>query len=364
MDFLFLIWAAPLVYLIFHYLFFHSRLIFFKEENGNFKGPVSIVICAKNEENNLRENLPEILNQNYPKFEVLVVDDQSEDGSLAVLESLQKQFSHLKIIGNNNKETYIGKKMALSLGIKSSSFEHLLLTDADCKPAGKNWLKSMVNQFPQKQIVLGIGATFKENSFINKVVRWETLQTAIEYNSFALASMPYMGVGRNLAYEKSLFHNVGGFESHIGLPSGDDDLFVSESGEYSEVGLQLNPEAFTYSKSPKNLAVWWRQKRRHMSTSSFYRFWPKILLTLYGLSQLSFYLLLPIAVLLFYDWKLFWISLALKVIIQFIILIPSARRFKSMDCLILFPLWEFCSTLFVTLVHLQNLFFGKPKAWK
>lgn len=331
---------------------------------GNFKEAVSIVICAKNEELNLRKCLPEILNQDYPNFEVLVVDDQSEDGTLAVLESFQKQFSHLKIIKNKNPESYIGKKMALSLGIKNSSFDHLLLTDADCLPASKNWLSSMVSQFPEKQIVLGIGATFKESSFINKVVRWETLQTAIEYNSFALAKMPYMGVGRNLAYEKSLFHNVGGFESHIGLPSGDDDLFVSESGEYSQVGLQLNSEAFTYSKSPKNLNIWWRQKRRHMSTSSFYRFWPKVLLTLYGLSQLSFYLLLPIALLLFYHWQLFWISLGLKVIIQFFILLPSARRFNSLDCLLLFPLWEFCSTLFVTLVHLQNLFFGKPKAWK
>lgn len=364
MGFLFLIWAAPVLYLIFHYSFFHSRLIFFKEEKGGFREPVSVVICAKNEENNLKRYLPQILEQDYPVFEVLVIDDSSTDATLTILNKLKEAHPHLMVIENTNADEYIGKKKALSLGIKNSSYEHLLLTDADCRPASENWLKSMVDQFLEKQIILGIGATTKQNTFINKVVRWETLQTAIEYNSFALAKMPYMGVGRNLAYEKSLFNNVGGFESHIGLPSGDDDLFVTESGEYSEVGMRLNPDAFTYSSSPKNLNVWWRQKRRHMSTSSFYRFWPKVLLTLYGLSQLSFYLLLPFAVFLFYDWKLFWISLGIKLIVQLCILFPLAKRLKSLDCLLLFPFWEFCSTLFVTLVHLQNSFFGKPKAWK
>lgn len=364
MGFLFAIWAAPVLYLIFHYLFFHSRLIFFKEQKGNFRDPVSVIICAKNEQNNLKEFLPKILEQDYPVFEVLVVDDQSTDETLAVLHSFQKVHSNLKIVQNKNTESYIGKKKALSLGIKESKHAYLLLTDADCCPATKNWLSSMVNQFPEKQIILGVGATKKEKSFINKVVRWETLQTAIEYNSFALAEMPYMGVGRNLAYEKSLFTNGGGFESHIGLPSGDDDLFVTESGEYSEVGMRLNPEAFTYSSSPKNLNIWWRQKRRHMSTSSFYRFWPKVLLTMYGLSQLSFYLLLPFAIFLFYDWKLFWISLGLKLFVQVLILVPLAKKLKSLDCILLFPFLELCSILFVTLVHLQNLFFGKPKAWK
>lgn len=364
MIFLFWIWAAPILYLVFHYLFFHSRLIFFKNTEGLFSESVSVVICAKNEEKNLKEYLPSILKQDYPNYEVLVVDDNSTDASLEILREFKSQYPHLTILENQGSERYIGKKKALSLGIKNAKYDYLLLTDADCRPASENWIKKMVSHFSKKQIILGIGATQKQASFINKVVRWETLQAAIEYNSFALAKMPYMGVGRNLAYEKSLFTNIGGFESHIGLASGDDDLFVSESGEYSELGLQLDPEAFTYSKSPESLKIWWRQKRRHMSTSSYYRFWPKVLLTLYGLSQLSFYLFLPIGIILFYQWKMFWILLLIKFFLQVVILLPLAKRLQSMDCIYLYPIWEFCSTIFVTLVHLQNSFFGKPKAWK
>lgn len=364
MEILFLIWAAPLLYLIFHYLFFHLRLVFYKESEGTFIEPVSVIVCAKNEDDNLRKFLPSILDQDYPSFEVLVVNDQSTDSTKEVLDILKRTYPHLRVIDNENPETYVGKKRALSLGINNASHEHLLLTDADCKPASRNWLKSMVNQFDKKQIILGYGATKKENTFVSNIVRWETLQTAIEYSSFALAKMPYMGIGRNLAYEKSLFTKIGGFESHIGLPSGDDDLFVSQSGKNSSLGLRLSADAFTYSAAPANFKVLMRQKRRHLSTATLYRFWPMLFLTLNGFAQLGFYLLLVPAIFLFYDWDWFWILLGAKLMVQFLILLPLTKKLKAMDRLLLFPFWEFCSIILVTFVQLQNLFFGKPKVWK
>lgn len=364
MDFLVLLWLAPAVYLILHYLYFHSRLALFKDEDKEFDGGVSVIICARNEERNLAHNLPFILQQDYPQFEVVVVNDRSTDGTEKLLRKLAEQHPQLKLVTNHGEQDYIGKKKALTLGINSAEHEHLLLTDADCIPVGPNWIRSMVGQFPEKGIILGFGGIKKESSFINKIVRWETLQTLMEFGSFALAKMPYMGVGRNLAYKRRLFKNSSGFESHIGLPSGDDDLFVSENGEYNNVVLRLNQDSFTFSKGPESLARWWRQKRRHVSTSSFYRFWPKVLLTMNGLAQLFFYVGLPAFIYFIDEMPWLYYVLMVKLLLQFITLAPNAYRMKCPEVLVLFPLWDFISVFLLTLVQLQNLLLGKPKAWK
>ena len=364
MEFLLLIWILPSLYLIGHYLYFHARLFSFKEPDGSCQDPVTVVICARNEERNLSANLPNILNQDYDRYEVVVVNDRSDDGTLATLKKLQEQYDHLKVVENVEVGNYVGKKKALRIGIHNATYDKLLLTDADCRPASAQWLRLMVSQLDNKEIVLGFGKLEKSSGWVNKLIRWETLQTVIQYSSFALAGMPYMGVGRNLAYKKELFKTSSEFEEHLDIPSGDDDLFVSEKGEYQNVALQLKPDAYTYSEGVSNIKKWWRQKRRHMSTSSLYRFWPKTLLTTYGLCQLMFYVFLIPMILLFWDNIWLWITLGVKTVLQMIIVLYASRRFRSLDVIWAFPLWEFLNTLFITLILLQNKFFGKPKAWK
>lgn len=364
MEILLVFWLLAAVYLVLHYLFFHLRLLGFKESKGKFEGKVSVIICARNEAENLKTKLPFILNQDYPDFEVVIVNDRSEDDTAIILENLSKEHAHLKVISLTDDSRYVGKKKALSAGINNATNEYLLLTDADCEPSSSDWISRMSSSFLNKEIVLGFGGYEKEKGITNKLVRWETLQTAIQYFSFALTRMPYMGVGRNLAYKKELFKNSSGFESHIGLPSGDDDLFVSENGEYNNIGLVWDTDSFTYSKGPENFKKWWRQKRRHMSTSSYYRFWPKTFLTNYGTAQLAFYVLLPLVAILFGSHPWFLAALIVKFALQLIILIPMAIKFKSTDVLWLYPLWEMWTTLSITFILLQNKFFGKPKAWK
>lgn len=185
-----------------------SRFSFAKPiVNGEYTLPVSVLICAKNEAENLEKNLPYILEQEYQNFQIVLINDASIDNTLKVMESFAHRDSRIKIVDVRNNEAFWGKKYALTLGIKSAKNDLLIFTDADCRPAGKHWLKQMVGSFSNTQtIVLGFGGyqTIK-HSLLNQLIRFETVLTAIQYFSYAISGMPYMGVGRNMAYHRDEF---------------------------------------------------------------------------------------------------------------------------------------------------------------
>ena len=221
---------AIMIQLIYYWVVF-SRFAFYKKANRTiYSEAISIVICAKNEYHNLKKHLPKILGQDYPDFEVVVVNDGSDDETIFYLEDLAREHKHLSVVNlSENLNFFKGKKFALSLGIKSAKNQNLVLTDADCDPAGKSWLQTMANGFAdQKEVVLGYGKYYEYPGFVNKIIRFETVFTALQYFSLALWGKPYMGVGRNLAYKKSLFYQAKGFISHYNVSSGDDDLFINK----------------------------------------------------------------------------------------------------------------------------------------
>jgi poly-beta-1,6-N-acetyl-D-glucosamine synthase len=244
---------------------------------------VSVVLCAKNEAKNLLENLPRFLNQNYRSFEILVVNDQSTDNTEAVCLEMQKKYSYLRIINNSYIKKYVGKKEALSLGLRHAEHEIVAVTDADCSPISENWLATMQSHLQgEKEIVLGYGPYKARKGWLNTFIRFETFMTAIQYFSYALAGIPYMGVGRNMMYRKKLFAEANGFESHQHIASGDDDLFIKEVATSKNVAISLQPDSFIYSEAQPNLHTFFRQKTRHLSTGNHYKLHHKILLGLYG----------------------------------------------------------------------------------
>jgi len=259
--------------------FFFRRvrpLAFYKNptEKENFKDPVSIIVCAKNEAENLKKFLPLLIQQEYPSFEVIVVNDSSEDDSDIVLAGIKQQYPALyyTTIPKDRKFTH-GKKLALTIGVKAANNNYLLLTDADCYPSSKNWLKEMAQGFsqPQKEIVLGFGAYEKRKGLLNMLIRYDTFFTAIQYLGFALSGKPYMGVGRNLAYTKKLFISGEGVKRHAHLLSGDDDLFVQDRANKQNTTIIISASSHTYSLPPTSFKEWIQQKNRHLSTNSFYK---------------------------------------------------------------------------------------------
>ena len=217
---------------VFYHLFFFTRLAVYKAgaKLSSRTHPVSVIICARDEAANLSVNLPGSLVQQYPTtHEVIVVDDNSFDDTKYLLEELAKEFRQLHVVELKQEAKMIpGKKFPLSMGIKAAKYEIVLLTDADCVPATENWIASMQEAYDDNiEIVLGYGAYHKKKGLLNKIIRWETFHTAIQYFSYALAGKPYMGVGRNLSYKRSVFFRHKGFSSHHHVQSGDDDLFIN-----------------------------------------------------------------------------------------------------------------------------------------
>ncbi len=280
---------CALIQLVFTFYFF-SRLAFtsFKKKNlkNNEHPPISIIIAARNDSDNLFANLPLILEQDYPNFEVIVVNHQSIDESYHIINAYKMKYPHLRMIEvERSKHIGVGKKLPLTLGIKSALYENLLFTDADCQPVSNLWLQGMVDGFANNtQIVLGYGPYKEEEGFLNKVIRFDTIFIAMNYFSFAMAKMPYMGVGRNLAYTKTAFKSVSGFKSHYSISSGDDDLFVQEAAKLNSYSIQLNPDTHCYSTPKNSWKSWIDQKSRHYSTAGKYQVIKKALLGIYPLS--------------------------------------------------------------------------------
>ncbi len=215
--------------------------------SGTGTEPVSVIICARNEDENLTEFLPKILTQEYPEFEVIVVNDCSWDNTETVIDEFARIFPNLKKISIKEDENYKhGKKFAVLVGIKGAKYENLVFTDADCYPSSNTWLKEMASGFTsKKEILLGYGAYIKTHGFLNKLIRFDTFTIALRYLSAGMKGKAYMGVGRNLGYKKSLFFKHKGFSSHYHINSGDDDLFVNEAATkktpmFASVIIQLH----------------------------------------------------------------------------------------------------------------------------
>lgn len=272
-------------------LLIHGKLAFFKEKkvlSEDELPPVSVIIAARNEADNIYENLPFILDQDYPEFEVIVINHQSVDESSHLLNAYQRQYPNLHIIEiARNQHLRPGKKLSITLGVKGAKYDHLVLTDADCKPASRNWLRSIASRYTAgTELVLGYGPYTKKKGFLNRVIRFDTAWIAMSYFSMALAKLPYMGVGRNLAYTRFLFYEVHGFKSHYSLPSGDDDLFIQEAAKKRNFRIDIDPESFCFSEPSETWKSWVRQKTRHYSTSDRYQVIKKSLLGIYPLTLL------------------------------------------------------------------------------
>ncbi len=333
---------------IFYYLFFFSRLAFFKNTTKDIiqTHPVSVIICARDEAANLAKNLPGSLVQAYSTtHEIIVVNDNSFDDSKYLLEEFERDFKHLKIVELKQEAKMIpGKKFPLSIGIKTAKYEIVLLTDADCVPSSELWIEKIQESYDDStEIVLGYGAYHKKKGLLNRLIRWETFHTALQFLSYALAGKPYMGVGRNLSYKKVIFFRHKGFSSFNHISSGDDDLFINIAATKNNTKINISPEAFTLSDSPSNWNQWIKQKRRHYSTAKYYKPLHKFLLGLYSLSHFLFFPILITAI-VFYNWQLSLLVFFIRFIIQIIILYPSMKKLNEKDLFpffILLDLWMF-----------------------
>jgi glycosyltransferase involved in cell wall biosynthesis len=365
-EIIFYLFVAVTAIQLFYYLWFFSRIAFYrpKPKTRSQQHAVSVIICARDEDENLARNLPGVLVQSYPStFEVVAVNDNSLDDSKYILQELKKTFKKLNVVELTQEAVHIsGKKYPLSIGIREAKYEVLLLTDADCVPASEHWIEKMQAAYDDEtEIVLGYGAYHKKGGLLNKLIRFETCNTALQYLSYALAGMPYMGVGRNLSYKKGLFFRSKGFSSINHIPSGDDDLFVNKTATKKNTAVVIDPDAITRSIPKTTWKGWLQQKARHYTTAKYYRPKHKFFLGLYFSSQFIFYPLLAASI-IFYDWRFALGVFGLRLLVQGWIWYKSMKKMGEQDLwpwFFFLDLWMF----FYYLIFAPALVRKPKKAW-
>lgn len=363
---LFSLYALVFIDQLIYYWFVFGKLAFYKSRKRVKKSvPVSIVICAKNEYYNLLKNLPLVLKQDYKDFEVVVVNDASTDETKDLLQDFEREYSNLSIVHiAQNLNFFSGKKFALSLGIKSAKNEWLLLTDADCEPISNQWLKNMASVFTSKtDIVLGYTHFKASKGFLNMLIRFDNLFYAIQYLSYALIGKPFTGVGRNLAYRKSLFYKSQGFISHYKLESGDDDLFINRVATKKNTSIEIGHDSFTLSESKRGLGSWIIQKQRQSVVARYYKWNTKFLLRKFKLSQLLFYSLLIYLSVVNYNNLIVFSLFGLRLFTQLFIIKKCMNILNEQRLLLISPLAEVLLMLLRIILLFTNLFTKKNK-WK
>jgi cellulose synthase/poly-beta-1,6-N-acetylglucosamine synthase-like glycosyltransferase len=329
--------------------------------------PVSVIICSKDEAENLRKYLPFVLQQDYPVFEVVVINDGSTDATDHLLRDLCVEYPNLKTtfvpVGANNLST---KKLGLTLGIKASKYDILLFTDADCMPDDKMWIARMMRNFtPETDFVLGYGAYFQRRGFLNRLITYDTLFIGLQYLGMAAVHRPYMGVGRNLAYRKETFFAQKGFASTLGLSSGDDDLMVNKACNSVNTRAEIAPDSITWSEPNTTYKGWLFQKERHLSVSTYYKPSSKLRLFFEPFTRGLFYLTLILSmvfgnvIMLIASAALFMI----RYVVQLSIINSSAKHFGERRYVLSLPVLD----IYLPLVNLYIMLFGrkgKSVRWK
>ena len=367
LDIVFYSFLAVVSIQVAYYLIIFLKFAFSNPESNTPKNiSISVIVCAKNEAENLTQFIPLIANQDYSNFEIVLVNDASIDNTLDVMEDLANKYDNIKIVDvKNNEAFWANKKYALTLGIKASKHDYLIFTDADCKPISKHWIKEISSNFSnQKTIVLGYGGYKKdENSILNKLIRFETLLTALQYFSYAKFGLPYMGVGRNLAYRKDEFYKVNGFIDHMDVNSGDDDLFINNVATAHNTAVCYTPNSFTKSLPKTTFKDWYRQKRRHVSTAKRYKLIHKLLLAEFYSSQILFWVLGILLIALQFKLQIILSVFIITILIKYLVVGFSSKKLNESDLIILYPFLELFLILFQFSIFIANLI-SKPKHWK
>ncbi|MEG1659263.1 MAG: glycosyltransferase [Bacteroides sp.] len=288
------LFLIQLLYYVRLYLRIHSRKVACKKEEMHFTNelpPLSVIICARNESNNLQRFLPSILEQDYPNFEVIVINAGSSDESTEVLSTLEEQYPHLYHSFTPASARYVSrKKLALTLGIKASKNDWLVFTEANCQPSSDQWLRLMARNFTTRtQIVLGYSGYERGKGWKHKRIAFDAFFTSLRYLSLALAGNPYMGIGRNMAYRKELFFGIKGFSKHLNLQRGEDDLFINQVATKENTRVETDKKAVMRVLPVERYKDWKEEKISYLGTSSYFQGVERYLLGFETTTRLLFY---------------------------------------------------------------------------
>ncbi len=350
--------VSLLIQAVYYFFYFLKPALWKQKEVSNNTPPISVIICAKNEEENLRKNLPVICEQKYKDFEVIVVNDCSQDDTEILLGELELKYKNLRHTTIEPDRKFMhSKKLAVSIGIKSAKCDNLVFTDADCYPVSNNWLSEIAKSYTSdKSIVLGYGGYEKQKGLLNLMICFETLFIAMQYIGKAINGRAYMGIGRNMSYKKTLFYGGKGFKSHIYLQSGDDDLFINEHSTKDNTTIQISQDSITRSEPVNKFSQWIKQKRRHLTTAKYYRAADKFYLITENLSRFLFYTTAILSFILVPEIVFTITIISIRLIFQLIIFKLNMNKLNEKGFLLLVPIFDiFMPVLYLCLIFVNKL---------
>lgn len=330
------------------------------------KPSVSIVMVVHNEAEFLKKSLPYLLEQDYPDFEVVIVDYKSTDDTHFVLKVCADNYPQLKPISfHKDVNMFQGKKYPLSIGIKSATKEVILLTEAECTPCSFNWISHMMEGYcGGMQMVLGYNLVKSSGNLLGAFQQYENMVYSASYLGSAMMGMPYTATGRNLSYRRNFFFKKGGFISHYSIPDGADDLFVNQNANSGICALVMHKDAVVSSEPRSTFNLWHQDRTHRLYTRRYYGLKDRLLLSIYPLSQLVFLVAL---ILLFvgqvFPWQLLLGFLLLKIIWQIVCSIPLAKLFEIKKIHFFAPFFELyflITNTFLTCFALRR----KNKQWR
>lgn len=357
-----LLLVTTLIQLVYSLFIYRKLFVWRARAETAAEPPVSVIIAARNEAENLQKYLPAILEQDYPEFEVIVANDCSYDNTGELLREMKARYPRLRIVDIPENDKYRhGKKFAVTMAVKAAAHDLLLFTDADCHPLSREWIRRMQQGYAgpagkesteETAIVLGASPYAKRRGLLNAFIRYETFYTALNYLSFALAGIPYMGVGRNLSYRRSLFFEQKGFASHLHLKSGDDDLFVNRAARRGNTRIEFSTEAQTMSEPERTWGDFLRQKKRHQSVGKYYKGRHKFLLGLHAAATLLFYACFFLLLGLKWDPVLLFPAAGAKWLLQYIIFRPVMKKTNAGDLWLFLPFFDLAYHIYILLMNL------------
>ena len=253
---------------------------------------VSVLVYSHNQAEALARNLPVLLNQNYPKYEVIVLDDNSRDNTQDVLTMMDQRsdiLMHTKIDEKTRAMSH--RKLAVLLGTKSAHYDLILMTHAECMPASADWIGGLVSHFanPGIEVVLGPVVYERRTGFLSRFCQFDLFQRLLLMLGIALSVKAYAGWGQNLAFRKSTFYanRSQGFQRHLKMQPGEDDLFVADVARYGNVAVDCTPQTVMTDQS-KPLFINWSIDRLNRGFTS--RLYPWIPVVVKHLDYLTRYL--------------------------------------------------------------------------
>lgn len=362
------IFTLFLIIQLYYYFKYYNRIIRYNKKAENIQysrkvPPVSIIICAQNEADNLEKFLPAVLEQNYPKYEVIVVNDGSTDQTNTLLEKLDKKYAHLHHTFLPTDAKYTSrKKMCINLGINKAQYDHLLLLDADCEPTNKNWIHSIMQNYTDgTDIVLGYSKVNEEDGFVNKIIRYDSITSAMSYFGYAIQGKTYKGTSRNISYKKKLYYENKAFSSHLNLILGDDNLFIQEVATPTNTKVVFSPQSITVSHRKDTLKSFLYQKELLLKTTKKYKKNILASISFEYITRIFFYLIFTFLLILFLckqEWILAGITALLflfRYITQVNIIRKSATLLSEKPLFLLIPILDIA----IPLISLYLLTIGQ-----